>query len=385
MVDWERVGRLRSKGVDWDEIAEDEKVHFTPPKGVEDAGKALKALYYSKRSRGQGSRGKEVEKEALMVRVKRALIPAGLAVAIIGAIWFAFADYTSLVGVFLPAYPGVLLVAVAGIVILAIGMVLGTSRLGEGWKKPVAFGIVVGLVLSGGLALLAIGLGLPNLTPAYAEPASIGHGWQGTHNQKMWLSGEGLPVLFFYGSLACPFCGASSWAIYRALQDFGTFSSSPACSSSNPGDEYPDTPELNLGAMTYTSDYIAVDMKEGQDNQAISTPGLSLYEEAYVHYYDSGGYLPLYVIGGVWIQNSAIVDPSVFHSSTYSQPLYTCSQVLSILQNPGSNPTVSNAIVNQGSNYVEAFLCAACYRAGIAPPPSVTSNHAVMDIEASID
>lgn len=52
MTDWERVAKLREKGVDWDEIAGDPKVEFVPPKGT-DGGRALKSLYFARRSRAE--------------------------------------------------------------------------------------------------------------------------------------------------------------------------------------------------------------------------------------------------------------------------------------------------------------------------------------------
>jgi hypothetical protein len=386
MVDWERVERLRSKGVDWDEIAADEKVHYTAPEGVDDAGRALKTLYYSKKSRGQSRKAKEEEKASTKEKLMKSLIPVGLLIAIAAAIWFLFANYTSLVGFFLPAYPDVLLVVIAGVVILAIGLVLGTARISEVWKKPVAGGIVLGLVLSGSLALAATGLGVPNLTAPYQE-SGVGHGWEGTHN-TVWTSSS-LPVMFFYGSLACPYCGASSWALYKALSDFGTWSGSPtsgssACSSSSSSDVYPNTPEVNFDALTYTSSTITLDAKEGQDSQAISEPGLDTYEQAYVNYYNSGGGIPFYVVGGIYIEPGAIVDPSVFHNSTYSTPTYTCSQIINLLANPSSDQTTYNAIVTEGAYYLEAFLYEVVLKANLAAPQAVTSNSAVMDIAASI-
>ncbi|MDE1820069.1 MAG: hypothetical protein KGJ23_03905 [Euryarchaeota archaeon] len=50
MTDWERVARLRTKGRAWAEIAEDEKVGFHPPEGI-DAGRALKGAWLARRSR----------------------------------------------------------------------------------------------------------------------------------------------------------------------------------------------------------------------------------------------------------------------------------------------------------------------------------------------
>jgi hypothetical protein len=51
MVDWDRVEQLRSKGWDWDQIAEDEKVGFHPDASVHDPGRALRGLYHRQRSR----------------------------------------------------------------------------------------------------------------------------------------------------------------------------------------------------------------------------------------------------------------------------------------------------------------------------------------------
>ena len=49
MTDWKRVGKLRAKGASWEEIADDARVGFHAPVGS-DGGRALKALYYHRRS-----------------------------------------------------------------------------------------------------------------------------------------------------------------------------------------------------------------------------------------------------------------------------------------------------------------------------------------------
>jgi hypothetical protein len=56
MTDWSRVEKLRAKGVEWGEIAEDERVGFQADKGT-NPGRALKTLYYSRRSRRGGKGG----------------------------------------------------------------------------------------------------------------------------------------------------------------------------------------------------------------------------------------------------------------------------------------------------------------------------------------
>src|SRR5260221_13404644 len=53
MVDWDRIERLRSRGWDWDRIASDEKVDFHADSGAGEPGRALRSLYFQRRSRAQ--------------------------------------------------------------------------------------------------------------------------------------------------------------------------------------------------------------------------------------------------------------------------------------------------------------------------------------------
>jgi ABC-type transport system involved in multi-copper enzyme maturation permease subunit len=373
MVDWERVEQLRSKGWDWDSIAEDPKTHFTPPEGIEDSGKALKALYFSRKSRGQTTKKKKGEtKETASQRIKKGLIPAGIVVAILGGIWFGFAMETSLVGVWLVAYPYVLLVAIAGVVLMAIGLILGTARLSEVWKKPVAIGIVLGLVISGGLALFAGSLGVPNLHPPYNEPT--GQGWESeTPRNSLWTSGDNRPVFFFYGSVGCPYCAASSWAVYVALSQFGTLTGTGSGNSVEDN-----VPEITLDSSSLSSTYINWDVKEGNDFGSTSDePGTSLVESAYLNYYNvppNGGGIPFYVVGGIFIHPGALVNPTTSGLSGLSP-----QTVQSILNDPSSNQAVYSAI-HTGAIYLEAFLYEADVIAGITPPSSVASDGNVMTI-----
>ena len=54
MTDWKRVEQLRADGVGWDKVASDRKAGFHPPPGA-DAGRALRTLYFQRRSRGSRS------------------------------------------------------------------------------------------------------------------------------------------------------------------------------------------------------------------------------------------------------------------------------------------------------------------------------------------
>jgi hypothetical protein len=63
MTDWERVAKLRTKGASWEQVASDEKVGFHSPEGV-DAGRALKAVYYRRKSDPGASRRSTRESSA---------------------------------------------------------------------------------------------------------------------------------------------------------------------------------------------------------------------------------------------------------------------------------------------------------------------------------
>lgn len=56
MTDWERVERLRSQGLSWDKVAADRRAGFHPPPGA-DPGRALRSLYFQRRSQGTRSGG----------------------------------------------------------------------------------------------------------------------------------------------------------------------------------------------------------------------------------------------------------------------------------------------------------------------------------------
>ena len=375
MVDWARVDRLRSKGMGWEEIANDARVKFVPPEGVEDAGRALKTLYYSRKS-ASGS-GPSTKGERLPARsngrLRGFLVPGGITLLLMGLVWFPIAYFVSFVGVLVPAIPYVLLVLIAGAALLAAGQVLGTGRLSEGWKKPVALGLVLGLVISGGLALAGVGLGIPNLSNlTYSEPG----GWQSeTPRNSVWYD-NGKPVVFYLGSIACPYCSATSWAFYIALTNFGTLSGIQL-GSSNPNDTPSSIPEVEFVTASYASNYLSLDVKEGNDDSSTAVmPSLSLLEQSYVNTYDSHGDIPFFTVGGMFLHVGTLVDP------THLEGL-TPQQVMNIVNNPSSNPTVYSDI-HGPALYFEAYFVKTDQIAGIQPPSSVTSDPTVMGIVATI-
>lgn len=376
MVDWDRVEKLRSKGLDWETIADDEKVEFTPPQGVSDAGKALKTLYYSKKSTkagSSGSRSKKSAEEEKHFDWKLALMPVGLCIAVFGLLWFPFAYETSLVGFLVPAIPYVLLVIVGGAILLAASFVMGTGHIGEIWKKPVAIGIVLGLMIPGAIALTDSSLGVPTL---YASTISEPGGWESETPRNSAWNINGLPVFFFMGSIACPYCSASSWAMYQTFNNVGSLTGE-VTGTSNPNDVYPNTPEMEFVNAQLSSNYISLDVKEGDDDFSTAVlPTLSTVEQAYVATYDSDGSIPFVVIGGMFIHVGSLVDPSVLSG-------LSPAQVKGILADPSSNQNVYNAI-HEPQLYLEAYIVKADQMSGITPPTFGSDETNVMDIVSAI-
>ncbi|HEY6237740.1 MAG TPA: DUF929 family protein, partial [Thermoplasmata archaeon] len=225
MVDWDQVDRLRSKGWDWDRIADDPKVGFHADSGLGDSGRALRSLYYQRRSKSQrrpvkgetGASGKatvdEQQSRWTLARLGWLLVP------LLG-IWFVLAYFfPSPVGVYVPAIPLLGFVLAAAGFILAFGLLRTADRWNRSARNTVVIGLVLGLVIAGLIGLIATLNGCPSLpTVSSSQPA----GWEKA-NGPAWTS-NGVPVLFFYGSVACPFCSAASWSIKMALERFGTLS-----------------------------------------------------------------------------------------------------------------------------------------------------------------
>jgi hypothetical protein len=309
MVDWDQVERLRSKGWDWSRIAEDDRAEFTPEASGGDAGRQLKTLYYQRRSKaqrrgpdseaGEASGDRDPNKPAPLLRFGYAVVP------LVG-IWAVLAyAFPSLVGYYVPwVYLLIALVVVAALLIYALFR--APVRWDTTLRMPVVIGVAFGLAIAGGAGLFALEQGCPNLSSAAngTMPAS----WAKYDANANWTQ-NGVPVFFFYGSIACPYCSASSWAMTLALEQFGTLSGQ-IYYHSNPNDVYPDTPEVDLAGASYVSKYVSLDVYEGTDDNQISTPALpSCQYQDFVNTY-SGGSIPFVVIDGKYVHGgSSLVNP----------------------------------------------------------------------------
>jgi hypothetical protein len=391
MTDWERVRRLRKKGLDWDAIAADPKVGFTPPEGVRDAGRALKSLYLARKNRGtsEGDRnrkGRDGAGSLSRPSVYRQLPFWGITLSALAAVWIAIALPVPIIQLLLPVVPYLLGLLIVGLILVGASFVIQSGSFRDTWKRGVALGIVVGILLAGMGFVYATAQGVPNLTAITTpepSPSLAGEsgGWVKAAN-PLWTSG-GRPVVLYVGSVACPFCSASSWAIRNALEQFGNLTGWGYLTSS-PTDVYPNTPEVDLSASTLTGPYLSWDVKEGDDNAQITLPTLSLVEQAYFQTYDGGGGIPFLVIGGQYIHTGTLVDPCylrVSYSQCPSSPPLTYQQVETNLSLQ-SGPVYT--AVHEAQIYLEAYLVKVCEEAGITPPSAVASDPQVSAIVADI-
>ncbi len=364
MVDWDRVERLRSKGWDWDRIAADEKVDFHAEEGAGEPGRAMRTLYYQRRSRrqrqpgegGKGARGEEAGEEGSRWSLARA---AYIVTPLFG-VWFVLAlVFPSPVGVYVSAIPVLAIVLFASAAVLAFSLIRSVEKWNRVFRNSAIIGLIVGIVIAGGFGLAAVSQGCPSLTSAYsAQPQS----WNKAANSP-WTD-NGAPVLFFYGAYACPYCSASSWAVYYAAHKLGTVSGIQYGHSS-PNDVYPSTPEVLLDTLSLQSQYMALEVSENHDPLVTAgiTPG-SCIQQAYVSAYDSGG-IPFLVVNGQYFHVGTVVPPQN-STSGFSLNSYTGPQIMGELNNQ-SGPAWDD--ISPGAFWVLAFMV----KANNGAPASVAS------------
>ncbi len=323
MVDWDRVEELREKGWEWDRIADDAKVGFHPDAAMVHPGRALRTLYHHRRSR-EARQGPPVEKKVSKratdeLEQRWTLKRYGFLLTPVFGLWFLFAYLVpSPIGLVLPAIPWLAL-AFAVVAFLLVFALWRQS--GPRWSKvlrgTVISGVVLGLVFS---ALIAVGgvvfFGCPFLP---VTTTSQSDGWTSV-GVAPWQQG-GEPVVYFYGATWCPYCSASSWAVWAALSNYEPgHKSNPSSTtlvpgaqlgSSSPNDVYPNTPEMVLAYVQTTSPTAAFQVSEdtsGVDGQFPGTAGC--VQQAYVTAY-SGNSIPFVVVNGQYVHGgSSLINPS---------------------------------------------------------------------------
>jgi hypothetical protein len=348
MVDWDRVEELRGKGWDWDRIADDTSVGYQAPKGVTDKGRALRSLY-AKRARTASRDSKSEESPAKQKASKESkwtFARVGMLLVPLFGIWFLIAYFVpSPVGVFISAIPDLGIALAASCFLLAFGLLRTDRKWTAVFRGALAAGIVLGLVLSAVFGIVGVILGFPTLTAnCNYQPDSF----RGCSN-PLWTdtgASSGKPVYFFFGSAACPFCSASSWAEVVALQRFGTLSGT-TFDYSNPNDVYPNTPETVLANAQLSSSYISLQVAETTFTGQIILPGFGNdYQNAYFVAYDSGGSIPFIVIGGQYYTVGSLVSPGDLTGLSTAQ----VSNQIALQNGPAWNA------ISPGADWLTAYL-----------------------------
>jgi hypothetical protein len=320
MVDWDRVEQLRKANWAWDEIAEDPKVGFQAAKGA-DPGRALQVLYrrhQGRAERKEPSSPKPSKRAAEELDRKWTLARLGYLFTPLVGVWALIAYLSpSPVGLVLAAIPYVALLFAIAAAVLIYSLLRSARKWNKVFRSTLVGGLVLGLVFTGLVALAgALIFGCPFLPPAAALSSQPGPGWMKA-SVSPWQE-NGVPVLYFYGATWCPYCSASSWAVYKALSEFGSLSGQYTGYSSL-SDVAPGTPEMVLGNAQLTSSNISFVVSEDLSGADGTFPGTSnCYESAYVAAY-SGNSIPFVAVNGQFIHGgSTLIDPTTLQSWNYA-------------------------------------------------------------------
>jgi Domain of unknown function (DUF929) len=380
VVDWDRVQELRDKGWGWDRIAKDEDVGFHPEASVTEPGRALRALYHRQHRRAERKdedepeRPKKADKDAEEHRWTFARV--GMLLTPTVGIWAGLAYVApSPVGILVPAVPWLALAAAAAAFILLFGLLRTPGRRWTPVLRSTLIGaVVLGLVVSGLIGLTGyLAFGCPYLPPSSALHPQP-DGWA-SGSMTPWTQ-NGLPVFYFFGATWCPYCSASSWAMWKALTEFqtnfnGQISGIPGTSFyySNPQDIDPSTPEVVLASASVTSPVVAFQVSEYDwtltSGTAGTFPGTSnCVQQAYVSAY-SGSSIPFVAINGQYVHGGAsLIDPSTLSTWAVNGAPTVATDVLTETGTPWSIAQGQAAWIcafvlkSNGYSTVSAFIAA---------------------------
>jgi hypothetical protein len=321
MVNWDRVEVLRSKGWDWDKIANDPKVGFHPDTSVHEPGRALRGLYHRQRSHqrraGEAPAAAAPSKQDREKAERRWTLPRiGYLLLPIFAIWFTVAYLApSPVGLVLPAIPYLALGLVVAAFLLLFGLIRSSgARWSKAYRTTLVTGVVLGLLVSGVIALGGIlFFGCPYLPPAASGTTQPAPGWISV-SASPWQDG-GRPVVYFFAATWCPFCSASSWVVWKALNGFGLVSGTTTMYSAENN-----VPEIVLANAQVSSSTIAFVVNEDTSGVTQNFPSTTnCVEQAYVSAY-SGSSIPFLVINGQYVHGgSSLVQAGQVSSFSTAQ------------------------------------------------------------------
>lgn len=214
------------------------------------------------------------------------------------------------------------------------------------------------------------------LASPVSEPGPAGDlGWERvTSNTCVPWNASGAPVLLYVGSLACPYCAASSWPLAGAMGNF-SLPTGPLgpYSTSSPNDVYPSTPEVDLLGVTQGSPVLAPDMEIGASSQSIQVPSLSGLAQEYFSKFDPGGGIPFLVVGGIYVHLGSLVAPSnLTYNGLPLSPATVASDLGACAGNFSWGPVCHALLLPQ--LYLEAYLYKVDLIAGLAPPIAYLSQ-----------
>jgi hypothetical protein len=305
MVDWEWVDRKRADGWSWEDLARNPRTGFRPDPSGSSPGQQLRAL--------ARARSAEVRPGGPVDSGRRWNLARGawLAFALLAPWAFLAGVLPSPVGVYVPAIPFLAFLAAAAGAVLAFGLLRSPLKWTPVFRQTATIGAVAGLVIAGTLGVVGVVGGCPTLSPfTTGEPG----GWSRVP-MGAWSS-QGVPVAYFYGSVACPYCSASSWAVLGALERLGNVTNVVVDHSSST-DVDPNTPSVVLGNLFVDSLYVSLDARESTNDQQISAPAFaSCTERAYVSAYDALGAIPFLALGGTFVHTGSLVDPGALSGLT---------------------------------------------------------------------
>jgi hypothetical protein len=193
------------------------------------------------------------------------------------------------------------------------------------------------------VALSAVGVAGWYLPPACQPLATATTpepmGWEKAADPAWTVSGA--PVLYFVGSVACPYCDASSWPVYLAMLALGNLDSgsnqtsssgvpTPPFVQSNPGDTPPSIPGIDLAQVNVSSDYVSLVPLVGNVDTTITIPAAdSCSEQGYISEYDTGGSIPFIAINGQYFHVGSLVNVTALEGYT---PQHIWGQLLNQTQ-----------------------------------------------------
>jgi hypothetical protein len=320
MVDWDRVEQLRSKGWDWDEIAEDPKVAFTADAASGDPGRALRVLYHRRRTKSpkKDDEPKKGLKNVDAAESRWSLLRLGYVLVPVVAVWFVIAYFApSPVGLILPAIPYIALILAGVVLVLLYALLRAERRWTKVYRNTVIGAVVLGLVFTGVVGLTgSLLFGCPYLPPASSLSAQPAPGWT-AGTMTPWHDG-GKVVMFFSGATWCPYCSAGSWTIWKALQEYGVATGN-STSYSSLSDVYAGTPEMVLANVQLASSNVSFQVSEDNSGIEGTFPGTNnCYQAAYVAAY-SGSAIPFLVVNGQSIHaGSPIINPATIAAYNYA-------------------------------------------------------------------